>query len=258
MGKLNQDELQLFISGKVMAPFYKIRLEKLSTLTLSELMKRKNPYLFKAKNIQTAEELVRYVLDAFLSSQEETIFGNLMEELAIYACSKVFNGYKAKQGKFKSVDLIFQRDNKAYIVGIKSGPFWGNRDQKDRMKSNFKEARKTLRSEGIKTKIIAVNGCMYGKDNKPYKVDAKDRDKSYYKYCGQEFWELITGDNRFYQRIVVPIDKEAKKRDESFRNTYHAKINELTKEFAESYLSDEGQINWKKLIDFVSKKNGNP
>jgi len=257
MGKLNQDELQLFISEKVMAPFYKIRFEKLSALTFSELMKRKNPYLFKAKNIQTAEELVRYILDAFLSSQEETIFGNLMEELALYACSKVFNGYKAEQGKFKSVDLIFQRDNKTYIVGIKSGPFWGNKDQKDRMKINFKDARKILRSEGIKTKIIAVNGCMYGKDNKPYKVDAKDRDKSYYKYCGQEFWELITGDNSFYQRIVVPIDKEAKKRDENFRNTYHAKINELTKDFSESYLSDDGQINWKKLVDFVSKKNGN-
>src|SRR5205809_236323 len=103
MDKLNQDELQLFISEKVMIPFYEIRLKKLNDLTFSGIMKRKNPYLFKAKNIQTAEEIVRYILDAFLSSQEETIFGNLMEELAIYVCGKVFNGYKAEQGKFKSV-----------------------------------------------------------------------------------------------------------------------------------------------------------
>lgn len=256
MDTLNQDDLQLFISKKVITPFYEKRLQKLNDLTFSGIMKRKNPYLFKAKNIQTAEELVRYILDAFLSSREETIFGNLMEDLAIFVCSKVFNGHKAEQGKFKSIDLIFQRDEKTYIVGIKSGPFWGNKDQKDRMKGNLKDARKTLRNNGVKTKIIAVNGCIYGKDNKPFKVDVKDNDKSYYKYCGQEFWELITGDKSFYQRIVVPIDTEAKKRDENFRKTYYAKVNELTKYFSQNYLTSDGQINWEKLIDFVSKKSG--
>lgn len=255
MDKINLIQLQQFISEKVMKPFYETRLKKLNALTISRIMKRKNPYLFKAKNIQTAEELVRYILDAFLSSQEETIIGNLMEELAVYVCSKIFNGYKAEQGKFKSVDLIFQRKEKIYIVGIKSGPFWGNKDQKDRMKTNFKNAKKILKNMGESSKIIAVNGCMYGKDKNPYKVDKKDKDKSYYKYCGQEFWELITGDSNFYQRIIVPIDKEAKKRDENYRKSYYAKINELTKDFSQNYLTTGGQIYWEKIIDFVSKKN---
>ncbi|KKP67049.1 MAG: methylase N-4/N-6 domain protein, partial [Candidatus Roizmanbacteria bacterium GW2011_GWC2_35_12] len=59
----------------------------------------------------------------------------------------------------------------------------------------------------------------------------------------------------FYQKIIVPIDKEAKKRDDNFRNTYNAKINELTKDFSVTYLTKEGYINWEKLIDFVSKKS---
>lgn len=254
MNRLDYDKLQFYISEGVITPFYQIRLQKLNDLTFNSIMKRKNPYLFKAKNIQTAEELVRYVLDAFLSSQEETIFGDLMEELAIFVCKKVFDGHKAEQGKFRSVDLIFTRDRKTYIVSIKSGPNWGNSDQIGRMKGNLKEAKKILKNEGNKTKIIAVNGCIYGKDSRPHKVD-RDREKSYYKFCGQEFWELISGDNEFYQRIVVPIDKEAKKRDENFRNTYSAKINELTKDFSENYLTDDGQINWEKIVDFVSKRN---
>lgn len=255
MDKLIYEELQTFISEGIITPFYDIRLQKLNELTFSNIMRRKNPYLFKAKNIQTAEELVRYVLDAFLSSQEETIFGSLMEELAIFVCKRVYGGYKAEQGKFRSIDLIFQRDGKTYIVSIKSGPNWGNSDQINRMKGNFKEAKRVLKKERSNTKIIAVNGCIYGKDNKSYKVDVLDREKSYYKFCGQEFWDLVSGDKEFYQRIVIPIDKEARKRDENFRNTYSAKINELTKDFSENYLTDDGYINWKKLIDFVSKKN---
>lgn len=258
MAKLNKEELNNYISERVIRPFYEIRLQKLKKLTFSAIMKRKNPYLFKAKNIQTAEELIRYVLDAFLSSQEETIFGDLMEGLAIFACGKVLNGHKAEKGKFRSIDLIFNRDGKTYIVSIKSGPNWGNSDQIGRMRANFKVAKKILRGEGKATKIVAVNGCMYGKDNKPHKVDRKDEEKSYYKFCGQEFWELITGDDNFYQQIVVPIDKEAKKRDEKFRNAYNAKINELTKEFSQTYLTGDGYVNWKKLIDFVSKKNKKP
>lgn len=255
MHKFNQNELHTFISEEVITPFYEIRRQKLKELTFNDVMKRKNPYLFKAKNIQTAEELIKYILNAFLSSQEETIFGDLMEVLAIFVCSKVFSGHKAEQGKFKSVDLIFQREEKIYIVGIKSGPNWGNSDQIGRMKTNFKAARKILKSEGNKIKIIAVNGCIYGKENKPYKIDARDKDKNYYKFCGQEFWELITEDKSFYQKIVVPIDKEAKKKDEDFRNTYNAKINELTKDFSVTYLTKDRHINWEKLIDFVSKKN---
>ncbi len=256
MNRLNFEELQSYIAEGVIIPFYQIRLKKLSELTFGNVMKRKNPYLFKAKNIQTAEELVRYILDAFLSSQEETIFGDLMEELAIFVCKKVFDGYKAEKGKFRSIDLIFVKDKKTYIVSIKSGPNWGNSDQINRMKGNFKQAKRILKNEINATKITSVNGCIYGKDNRPHKVD-KDREKSYYKFCGQEFWEFISGDNKFYQQIVVPIDREAKKRDENFRNTYSAKINELTKDFSENYLTDDGHINWEKLIDFVSKKNVN-
>ena len=254
MHKFGQNELQIFISKEVITPFYEVRVQKLKELTFNGVMKRKNPYLFKAKNIQTAEELIRYILDAYLSSQEETIFGDLMEGLAIFVCNKAFNGHKAKQVKFKSIDLIFKRDDKKHIVGIKSGPNWGNSDQIGRMKTNFKVARKILKKEGEQLKIVAINGCMYGKDNKPHKVDKKDKEKSYYKFCGQEFWELITEDKDFYQKIIVPIDKEAKKRDENFKNTYNAKINELTKDFSEIYLTKDGYINWEKLIDFVSKK----
>ena len=55
----------------------------------------KNPYLFKAKDINTAQDFVTFILDAHLSSQEETIFGGFLEELAIFICSQVYSGQKS-------------------------------------------------------------------------------------------------------------------------------------------------------------------
>src|SRR3989344_1406444 len=147
MKKLNYDKLNAFIASDVIQPFYKIRLERLEFAKLANISKRKNPYLFKAKNIETAGDLAKGLLDAFLSSQEETIFGDLMEKLAIHICCQVFNGSKAEQGKYRSVDLIFERGSKTFIVGIKSGPNWGNSDQVNIMKRKFKKAKAQLKRD---------------------------------------------------------------------------------------------------------------
>jgi hypothetical protein len=75
--------------------FHQKRIEKLENLNLKTILKRKNPYLYKAKNILTAQDFVKNILDAFLQSQEETLFGDFIEGLAIFVCQKVFNGFKS-------------------------------------------------------------------------------------------------------------------------------------------------------------------
>jgi site-specific DNA-methyltransferase (cytosine-N4-specific) len=253
MNKLDYEEVNKYIKDEVIKPFYEERIGKFSELNLKLILKRKNPYLFKAKNIETSGEFVKYILDAYLSSQEETMFGNLLEKLAIFVCGNVFGGRKAEQGVLKSVDLEFERDSKYYIVGIKSGIYWGNKDQIDRMKQNFKLAKKILAEKGITKEIIAVNGCIYGKDNNQFK-ESKDPKQNYYKICGQEFWELISGDSELYKNIILPLDKEAKKRSDHFKMVYADKSNEMIKEFSNEFLTNKGGIDWEKMIDFVSKK----
>ena len=253
MQKLNYRKLNTFIASDVIEPFYEMRLERLESATLSDISKRKNPYLFKAKNIETAGDLAKGILDAFLSSQEETIFGDLMEHLAIHVCHEVFGGKKAEEGKYRSVDLIFERDEKVYVVGIKSGPNWGNSDQVTTLRRNLKTAKNMLREKASKKKIVSVNGCMYGRDNTPHKVNKKDPGLSYYKICGQPFWELISGDNQLYKKIIQPLSKEAKKKDEIFKELYSKKINEMTKDIVNRFYTDNN-LDWDKIIEYVSKK----
>lgn len=252
MKKINYKKINTFVALNVIKPFYDTRFDRLKSAKLSNISKRKNPYLFKAKNIETAGELAKSILDAFLSSQEETIFGDLMEDLAVYVCSDIFGGEKAETGKFRSIDLIFEREKKTFIVCIKSGPNWGNSDQINIMKRNFKKAKKILRAELDENNIVSVNGCIYGKDNNPHKVN-KDPDLSYYKICGQMFWEMISGDSYLYKKIIQPLDKEAKKKDETFKKLYVSKINEMTKDVIELFYT-KNNLDWNKIVDFVSKR----
>ncbi|HVF50747.1 MAG TPA: PmeII family type II restriction endonuclease [Pyrinomonadaceae bacterium] len=250
-----------YLAERVIAPFYNIRLEGLNALHLHGVLKRKNPYLFKAKNIELAGDFVKGIVDAFLSSQEETIFGNLLEGFAIYVSASLYGGFKSA---FKSVDLEFRRNGVYHIVGIKSGINWGNADQINGMKNNFKAAKEALRRQGTTEEIVAVNGCMYGRDRQPLKnkvrvrgggVRDEEPDKVYYKYAGQDFWRFISDDDNFYREIIVPIDREAKQKDENFKAAYAAKVNEMTQDFMLNFITDN-QIDWIKLVDYVSGRDG--
>ena len=98
-----------FLADNVLTPFYNRRLMALQQIHLNDILKRKNPYLFKAKNIELAQDFVKSIVDAFLSSQEETVFGNLLERFAIFVSTTTHNG---KKSKFKSIDLEFEANDK--------------------------------------------------------------------------------------------------------------------------------------------------
>ena len=118
--------------------------------------------------------------------------------------------------------------------------------------THYKIAKKLIRLELGKSNIISVNGCIYGRDNNPHKVN-KNPDLSYHKICGQSFWELISGDDQLYKKIIQPLDKEAKKRDEVFKELYIKKINEMTKDVVDIFYTKDN-LDWNKIIDYVSKR----
>ena len=47
--------------------YHKKILGRLRILKLANILKRKNPYLFRVKNLNTSHELVKSILDAHLS-----------------------------------------------------------------------------------------------------------------------------------------------------------------------------------------------
>jgi len=239
MQKLNLHDVTKYVEENI-GTFHQKRIAGLDGLKLKVVLSKKNPYLFKAKYILTVEEIVKGITDAYISSQEETIFGDWLEGLAIFISTKVYDGWKSG---IPGVDLEFDKDGVRYVVIIKSGPNWGNSSQIAKMIADFKTAKKTLRTSNSQLNVIAINGCCYGRDNKPDKGD-------YFKYCGQQFWEFISGDEELYTKIIEPLGHKAKERNEKFVQSYSKMINLFTKEFAEKFCKKDGSIDWEILVKF--------
>ncbi len=240
MRPLNLGDVARFVEGNISA-FHNKRLDSLGKLKLHRILKRKNPYLFKAKNVLTAQDIIKGLLDAHISSQEETIFGDFLEQLAIFICEQVYGGTKSSA---EGIDLEFEKDDVKYIVTIKSGPNWANSGQISNMITNFKKAERILKTNTPSRKIVAVNGCCYGRN--------RIQDKGeYLMYCGQKFWEFISGDRSLYTKIIEPLGHKAKEKNEEFMGQYAQIINSFTMEFASEFC-DEGRINWERFVRFNS------
>jgi hypothetical protein len=243
MPQISRIDITEFIEAHIKDYHTKI-LDRLLKLKLSNILKRKNPYLFKAKNLNVAQELVKSILDAHLSSQEEGIFGGFLEELAIFICSKLYNGQKSSS---EGIDLEFEREGIRYIISIKSGPNWGNSSQIAKMRDNFKKAKRILGTNVSKMNVVAINGCCYGRNNRPDKGD-------YLKLCGQRFWELISDDEDLYTDIIEPLGHKAKEHNDQFKEEYAKVINRFTLEFSKKFCQATGAIDWEKLVRFSSSK----
>ena len=133
MGNITLADVRQYVEDHI-GTFHEKRLESLNNLKLKQILRKKNPCLFRTKHLQTSEAIVRKLADAHISSSEETILGDWLEGLAIFINEQEFGGWKSG---IRGIDLEFNKNNTRYIVTIKSGPNWGNSTQIAKMKDDF-------------------------------------------------------------------------------------------------------------------------
>lgn len=224
--------------------FHRRRLEALMGLDLRKLLRRKNPYLFRSKGMIDPRDIITALLDAHLISQEDCIFGNFLEGLAIEVARLAYGGRKSG---ITGIDLELERGDKRYIVSIKSGPNWGNSSQVAKMRTDFRNATRVIRQGNPGVSVIAVNGCCYGRTLSRY--DKGD----YLKLSGRAFWQFVTGDDSFYLRIVEPLAHRARERNETFEKDRAVILLQFHKEFADEFCDPlTGWIDWNQLVQFNS------
>lgn len=219
--------------------FYRNLTANLESVDIDKVLKRKNPYLYRAKGINNAVQIVDGILAAYISSSEETIFGNVFfEPLAI----AVSGGQKAVT---EGVDITVDKDNTIYSIAVKSGTSVFNADSRKRQEQNFQSAAK--RAQQAKKAYVPVVGYGYGKKRvKP------GQEKFYKELAGQDFWAWLTGDADFYLKIIQYMGTRPDEYAKRFDEAYNKAENRLLREFTIRYCLPDGSIDWNKLICFNS------
>ncbi len=234
--------IERFVEDNIVI-FHQGRASNLAKLKLTVLLNAKNPYLFRARNLESAPDLIRALLDARLSSSEEVPFGMFMEELAIFVAKETSNGQKSTT---TGIDIELTRNGIRYLIAVKSGKNWGNASQHTALKKNFETAVKVLKQSKHAGDVQPTLGICYGKFKTTYK-------SGYQHIGGQSFWHLLSGDADLYTQIVEPLGHRAKEFNEAFEFEKTKIYNKMTREFTVEYCTASGAIDWKKLVEFVSK-----
>ena len=240
MKPLSIDKVNEFANENIV-DFHSKRINSLESLKLKKLL-TKNPYLFKAKNIHNAGELMLGLLDAFLSSSEEKLFGDFLEDLAIYIASQTCDGHKSTA---PGVDLEFENNGIHYIISVKSGPNWGNSSQQSKLAEDLQKAVRRVKQSQHGKNVQPVLGICYGKTRTNYL-------RGYLKVVGQNFWYFISENKNLYTDIIGPIGYRAKEHNETFALEKGRVVNRFTKTFINKFCDDECSIDWVKLVEFNS------
>ncbi|WP_138296667.1 MULTISPECIES: PmeII family type II restriction endonuclease [unclassified Clostridium] len=219
--------------------FYDALTKTLDKIDVDKILKRKNPYLYRAKGINNVKQIVDGILAAYISSSEETVFGNcFFEPIAIV----VSGGQKAVT---EGVDITVDKDNTIYSIAVKSGTSVFNADSRKRQEQNFQSAQK--RAQQARKAYLPVVGYGYGK-----KKTKAGKEKFYLELAGKDFWEWLTGDATFYQKIIDFMGTRPDEYVKKFEEAYNRAENRMMRDFTVRYCREDGSIDWNTLVQLNS------
>lgn len=240
MDAMNQSELEDLIR-RSLDDFYQRRMKKLSELKLQNVLRKKNPYLLRAVGVQKASEIVEEILKAFMSSSDESIFGDAFFEPIAKLCS---GGIVSPS---EGVDVALESDTVYKAIAVKSGPNIFNSSQAKRQDQEFRSLGSRLLK--LHKRFDPLLGHAYGR-----KFSNPTKDRTYRIRSGQAFWEELTGDPDFYLKLITLMRDYPQQHRMKFEEEWDKAINRFAFEFQNNFGNPDGSINWEKLVQFNSGK----
>lgn len=205
------------------------------------LLGRKNPFLFRIRGMTKADDVVRNMIEATLSSSEETMFGDIFEACAEIACRHGRNGLKSG---IEGIDLEYSEGpRQRVLIQVKSGKNWGNSSQKKRLKQNFETATKVLKQGGSIRDVRCIEGISYGKRESKHLG-------SHELIVGADFWEDISGWDELYFFLLDIVGKHS---SNGLQDAKKEAVEKVMQFMRDKDLLEENKVSWDGLILYLSE-----
>lgn len=243
---ISEDQLDTKIK-QLLDIVYEKRFNKLKETELKRLLK-KNPYLFRSVGINDANDLIEAMLDAFLSSSDETLFGNdFFEPLALWTAQNANHESLEERtvtvGSASGTDISIETATSYLAIAVKSGTNIFNSQSTKGQSTEFQELQSRLRKMG--KEIRPILGYGYGRARS--KAGSKAE-----RHAGEAFWHLLSGEQDFYIRICDSIGKFALLHRAEYLKEYAKTKNRLHKHLSINFISDDGELDWEKVVKYNS------
>ena len=207
-----------------------------------KIIKRKNPFLFRIRVVNDVHELANMVTDAYLSSSEETMFGNVLEDITLAVCKHAKNGRKSG---IANIDLEYDQDNIRTIIQVKSGTNWGNSSQHKALRTAFDNAVRVLRQGRTRMAVRCIEGICYGKS------EIKDKG-AYQRIVGYRFWEDISDWEGTAKGVMNLLGRHAGNGLYEIREEARDRMVEFLRD--SNAVSPDGGVRWDALLDIVMRE----
>ncbi len=240
----DQDAITMLVSHRL-KDFYAHRISAMQGLKLKDVLRRKNPYLFRAVGTSSVAELVSDILHAYMSSSDETIFGNcFFEPLAL----------DISQGEYESAagaDIRRETETALEVFAVKSGTSVFNSQSKKKQQDEFNKIRSRLLVK-LQKKFDPIVGYSYG-----HKAQSQRSTGSYSftEIAGQAFWFRLSGDEDCYLKIIRGMEKCGEEHRAEFKVAWDHAVNRFSLEFSINFCDGSGSIDWDKLVRYNSSAN---
>ena len=134
-----------------------------------------------------------------LGTSISTTFGNELQ----YFCNEVLTSFASTTS---GIDIEYNDslDGRHKYCQVKAGPTTINNDDVATIKNHFsaiKNLARTNRLTDFNPLFDCVVGVLYG-DEKSLSASYKEIAKEYTVLAGRDFWEHLTGDCMFYERLI--------------------------------------------------------
>lgn len=233
--------------GRLLAILYSKRFAAINKLSLGRLLS-KNPYLYRALGFSDSSEFMMQLMVAFISSSDETIFGNdFLEPLAIFAARHADEHGDIERtvtvGAGAGQDIAIETAISYLAISVKSGKNIFNSQSTKGQSVEFTAL--TSRLKKLNKSIRPIIGYGYGR--KLQRKASQDE-----KLAGQSFWGLLTGESDFYLRLSAAMESFAGEHGATYKTAFELKHQQLLREFMIGYVDEGGHILWHKVVAFNS------
>ena len=213
-----------------------------SEMNLQDLLRGENPYQLS----QMCDGIVGNLIRKLLIKQIETWIYNdievLLEDLAIRAVELTYGGRRSER---KGISFEFAHHGSWYIVALVPSPTYGCGNEILEVEDCLYFAAADVQNHHPLAKVVPVVACYYGSGPVMQTEDC-------FKYCGQDFWKLISGDGGLYTRITTRLRHafigSALKETHEFAGA----VNRLSSEFSNQFCDESGHIDWQDITAHLS------